>query len=56
MLAQACLQAAEWHRAGILLDIAVNVSARQLAGDEFEDDAWRALVDSGLTPRHWSST
>ncbi len=50
VLTQACAQGAEWHRAGHEIDIAVNVSARQLDTDELLDDVRDALQSSGLRP------
>ena len=48
VLGEACRQAAQWHREGHDLDIAVNVSARQLDSDELIDDVGDALRESGL--------
>jgi diguanylate cyclase (GGDEF)-like protein len=50
VLAQACRQAATWHRRGRTIGIAVNVSARQLDADELIDDVRAALDASGLDP------
>jgi diguanylate cyclase (GGDEF)-like protein len=52
VLDEACRQAAEWHAAGHALGISVNVSGRQLDGDELIDDVRHALVSSGLDPRY----
>lgn len=52
VLHQACMQMAEWRRQGLLLPkIAVNVSARQLARQDFIHDVGAALQASGL-PGH----
>ncbi len=50
VLTEACLQAAEWHRRGYPIGIAVNVSGRQLDSDRFLDDVSEALIHSGLDP------
>ncbi len=50
VLRKACAQAADWHRRGHEVDIAVNVSARQLDTDDLVDDVREALQDSGLRP------
>jgi len=51
VLQRACAQAAAWRDQGYRIGIAVNVSARQLDGDEIVDHVRRALSDSGLEPR-----
>jgi diguanylate cyclase (GGDEF)-like protein len=48
VLREACEQGVRWREAGHPIGIAVNVSARQLDGDEFVTDVHRALEDSGL--------
>jgi EAL domain-containing protein (putative c-di-GMP-specific phosphodiesterase class I) len=50
VLREACSQGVRWREAGHPIGIAVNVSARQLDGDEFVDDVRRVLADSGLEP------
>jgi diguanylate cyclase (GGDEF)-like protein len=50
VLREACAQCARWREAGCAIEIAVNVSARQLDGDEFVADVSRALETSGLDP------
>jgi diguanylate cyclase (GGDEF)-like protein len=50
VLDEACRQAAEWHRRGHAITMAVNVSARQLDRDEFVDDVRDALTASTLDP------
>jgi diguanylate cyclase (GGDEF)-like protein len=50
VLEKACTQGAAWHRAGHDVDIAVNVSARQLDSDELIEDVRNALAQSGLPP------
>jgi diguanylate cyclase (GGDEF)-like protein len=50
VLEQACLQTAQWHRAGYPLGVAVNVSGCQLDTDEFVDQVASALDGSGLEP------
>ncbi|HEX3435030.1 MAG TPA: EAL domain-containing protein [Solirubrobacteraceae bacterium] len=51
VLRQACHQGASWRAAGSTIEIAVNVSARQLDSDEFVADVRDALAASGLDPR-----
>jgi diguanylate cyclase (GGDEF)-like protein len=51
VLREACRQAAEWRRAGHSIDMAVNVSGRQLDTDQLIEDVEAALADSGLPPR-----
>jgi diguanylate cyclase (GGDEF)-like protein len=51
ILREACRQAAEWRRAGHSIDMAVNVSGRQLDTDQLIEDVEVALADSGLPPR-----
>ena len=48
VLREACDQGVRWREAGHPIGIAVNVSARQLDGDEFVGDVRQALKDSGL--------
>jgi EAL domain-containing protein (putative c-di-GMP-specific phosphodiesterase class I) len=50
VLNEACRQAADWRQAGYPIDMAVNVSARQLDGDELVADIEAALAASGLEP------
>jgi diguanylate cyclase (GGDEF)-like protein len=50
VLREACRQLATWHAAGRELTMAVNISARQLDGDELLDDVRGALHDNGLDP------
>jgi diguanylate cyclase (GGDEF)-like protein len=50
VLEQACLQAAAWRRAGFQLEMAVNVSGRQLDTDRITTDVESALQHSGLDP------
>ncbi|HYW03975.1 MAG TPA: EAL domain-containing protein [Gammaproteobacteria bacterium] len=51
-LAQACRQARDWGRNGLLLDrVSVNVSPGQLRADGFLAGVDRALEESGLAPR-----
>jgi len=50
VLREACRQAAEWRRAGHSIDMAVNVSGRQLDTDQLIEDVEAALADSGLPP------
>jgi diguanylate cyclase (GGDEF)-like protein len=50
VLEEACSQAATWRRKGHLLNISVNVSARQLERKEFIEEVHTALQDSGLDP------
>jgi diguanylate cyclase (GGDEF)-like protein len=51
VLRRACSQGAAWRRAGCDAQIAVNVSARQLDGDQLLADVNAALVESGLAPK-----
>jgi diguanylate cyclase (GGDEF)-like protein len=48
VLREACRQGAAWHQIGYPVDIAVNVSGRQLDTDELIADIEAALGDSGL--------
>jgi diguanylate cyclase (GGDEF)-like protein len=48
VLHEACLQMAAWHSRGDTLDISVNVSGRQLDGDEIVESVRDALRVSGL--------
>ncbi len=48
VLRSACAQAAEWHRAGTAIPVAVNVSAHQFRTGDFESEVYRALEESGL--------
>jgi diguanylate cyclase (GGDEF)-like protein len=50
VLMQACAQGAAWRDRGYLINMAVNVSARQLDGDEITGDIEEALAVSGLPP------
>jgi EAL domain-containing protein (putative c-di-GMP-specific phosphodiesterase class I) len=50
VLREACLQAAEWRRAGYGTSIAVNVAAHQLGRDEFVAEVNEALDAAGLSP------
>jgi diguanylate cyclase (GGDEF)-like protein len=51
VLSEACGQAAAWHRAGHPVNMAVNVSGRQLDSDQLIADISAALVASGLAPQ-----
>jgi diguanylate cyclase (GGDEF)-like protein len=50
VLREACRQGAQWHRMGYTVDMAVNVSGRQLDSDQLIADIECALADSGLQP------
>jgi diguanylate cyclase (GGDEF)-like protein len=50
VLEEACSQAAAWRKAGYPIDMAVNVSARQLDTDQLMTDIEGALSESGLNP------
>jgi diguanylate cyclase (GGDEF)-like protein len=50
VLREACAQGASWREAGSAIEIAVNVSARQLDNDEFVTEVKDALERSGLDP------
>jgi diguanylate cyclase (GGDEF)-like protein len=50
VLRHACHQAASWRATGYPIDIAVNVSGRQLDTDQLIADVEHALGDSGLEP------
>jgi diguanylate cyclase (GGDEF)-like protein len=50
VLEQACDRGATLHRAGFPLDIAINVSVRQLERKEFVEEVCKALSDSELDP------
>jgi diguanylate cyclase (GGDEF)-like protein len=51
VLVEACQQAAEWHRHGHRIGMAVNVSGRQLDHKELVNDVRDALKHSGLAPQ-----
>jgi diguanylate cyclase (GGDEF)-like protein len=51
VMQQACAQGAIWRRAGCPIEMAVNVSARQLDSDSFVSEVRAALDASGLDPR-----
>ncbi len=50
VLEQACAQAADWHRRGHRIGIAVNLSARQIDRRALVDEVRTALDGSGLDP------
>jgi diguanylate cyclase (GGDEF)-like protein len=50
VLSEACRQTAQWHAAGIAIDVSVNASVRQLECPGFVDDVQSALTQSGLSP------
>jgi diguanylate cyclase (GGDEF)-like protein len=50
VLREACAQGASWREAGCSIEMAVNVSARQLDSDEFVTEVQEALEASGLDP------
>lgn len=54
VLQQACRQLADWHRAGKMMRMAVNISASQLRSDEFVADVRSALTDSSAPPGYLS--
>jgi diguanylate cyclase (GGDEF)-like protein len=51
VLREACLQGASWRERGCPIEMAVNVSARQLDNDEFVVEVEHALAASGLEPQ-----
>jgi diguanylate cyclase (GGDEF)-like protein len=51
VLREACRQAAAWRAAGQAIDIAVNVSGRQLDNDQLIVDIEAAIAESGLPPQ-----
>jgi diguanylate cyclase (GGDEF)-like protein len=50
VLRAACRQGAEWHREGLRVGLAVNVSARQLEEGSFIEEVRDALAATGLDP------
>jgi PAS domain S-box-containing protein len=50
VLEQACIQAAEWRRAGLDIELAVNLSARQLSDPELFDRVSSVLAFTDLDP------
>ncbi len=51
VLVEACKAAKAWQDAGLpFLRIAVNVSAREIARESFNDDLSRVLADTGIVP------
>jgi diguanylate cyclase (GGDEF)-like protein len=51
VLGEACAQGARWRAAGYPIQMAVNVSARQLDREEIVTDIGDALAESGLDPK-----
>jgi PAS domain S-box-containing protein len=51
VLDKACRQTAQWRRAGSNIDLAVNLSTKQLAQPALFDDIVATLTVSGLDPR-----
>lgn len=51
VLEQACAQGAEWRAAGYPINMAINVSGRQLDTDQITIDIETALSSSGLDPK-----
>ena len=52
VLDQACRQGAAWHAGGHCLDVAVNVSSRQLETDNFVAELRQILAATGFPPEH----
>ena len=52
VLEQACAQAARWHADGLFLDLAVNLSTRQVAHPDLVRTIERVLLDTGLDPAY----
>lgn len=52
VLATACAQANAWAAAGYPIAVSVDVSARQLADEQFVDDVVDIVATSGLDPAH----
>jgi len=52
VLKTACRQCAEWHRNGLPLSMAVNVSISQLRFQDFPDKVQLALEEAGLPPEY----
>ena len=52
VLHEACRQMALWHAAGNILDVSVNVSARQLDDDIVVEHIREALTESGLGAKY----
>ena len=50
VLERSLQQLAEWRTAGLELDLAINVSARDLADARFPDEVARALEEHGVEP------
>jgi EAL domain-containing protein (putative c-di-GMP-specific phosphodiesterase class I) len=50
VLREACLQCAEWRRAGLALSVSVNISGRQLDSETLVSDVRTALEASDLAP------
>jgi diguanylate cyclase (GGDEF)-like protein len=48
VLREACLQGVRWREAGHPITVAVNVSAKQLDGDEFVGEVEQILLETGL--------
>ncbi len=52
VLQQACRQASQWHRDGLRLIVAVNLSPRQIGAKGFVDTVVETLAQTGLEPRY----
>ena len=52
VLEQACRQAVRWHAAGLRLQVAVNLSTRQVAHPDLLRTVARVLRETGLEPEH----
>ena len=52
VIEEACAQAALWHRNGVEISVAVNISAVQFRRGNLETIILKALTQSGLNPRY----
>jgi diguanylate cyclase (GGDEF)-like protein len=52
VLAESMRECERWHRAGLTLNISVNLSALNLLDPELPDALQAALTETGLNPRH----
>lgn len=52
VLQQACAQAVQWRAQGLMLRVAVNLSARQFRDPQLLQSVQETLAQTGLEPRH----
>lgn len=52
VLAESMRECAQWHRAGLVLDVSINLSALNLLDPELPDALQAALAETALPPQH----